>query len=284
VQTKKDGKTLQRLIRSIESALAVGNAAVKVEMGRRFPDKVTGKPREHDVVLTTTNNHHEIIIALECRDRSRPVGVDAVEAFHTKCQDTGIHQGIIVSGKGFRKTAVEKAARYNIRCLSLDEAERFDWCEPAGVTIRARTIQHIRIHVLFPDGPEVNRNTLQIEDGTPVNGGLIIGWGRNALDQYRPMPPEDAGEHQVAMREFNPNIYGIRNGDRVQAAEVQISITYVVALRSSPLSFRTYKDVGKSKEVTQAAISEIPINENEIADLVVSTNAEGEITVAMVKR
>jgi hypothetical protein len=37
VKVKKDGKALQRLIRSIESALAAGNTTVKVEMEKRFP-------------------------------------------------------------------------------------------------------------------------------------------------------------------------------------------------------------------------------------------------------
>jgi restriction endonuclease len=282
VQTKKDGKMLQRLIRSIESALAAGNATVKVEMEKRIPDKVTGQPREHDVVLTTTNNHHETIIALECRDRSRPVGVNAVEEFRTKCQDTGIHLGIIVSSKGFCKTAIAKAARYDIRCLSLEEAERFDWCDPVGITLHYRTIQHVQFNVLFPNGPEISRDTLQTEDGTPVNGELINKWGVNALDQYRPLP-EDLGEHRVSMREFNPNVFGIRDGERVRANAVQITLTYVVSERLSPFSFRKYRDVGKSKEVTQAAISEVQINEEETVDLVLSTNAEGEITVAFVR-
>jgi hypothetical protein len=167
VKAKKDGKVLQRLIRSIESALAAGDTSIRVEMGKRFPDKVTGKPREHDVVLTITHQHHEMIIAIECRDRSRPVGVDAVEAFHSKCQDTGIHSGIIVSGKGFYESAVEKAAHYNIGCMSLDEAESFNWCVPAEVKIQRRHIHHTHLYLAFPESAAVKQETIQIEDGTP---------------------------------------------------------------------------------------------------------------------
>jgi hypothetical protein len=112
-----DGKDLQRLIRIIESARAAGTN-IKIDSPKFFTDKVTGKQREHDVVLTITHDHHELVVALECRDRSRPVGVDAVEAFHTKCNDTGIHSGVIVSSKGFYETARTKAQHYGIRCLT----------------------------------------------------------------------------------------------------------------------------------------------------------------------
>jgi hypothetical protein len=283
VKVKKDGKALQRLIRSIESALAAGNTTVKVEMEKRFPDKVTGKPREHDVVLTITHKHHETVIALECRDRSRPVGVDAVEAFHAKCQDTGIHSGIIVSGHGFYKTAVEKAAHYNIGCMSLDEAECFDWCDAAGMELHARHVQHAHLNIIFPVDPDIDRDTIQTADGTLVDGQMISGWGVNALSQYQPIPMEEPGEHRVLFREVNPNVYGIQDGERVQATEVQIRITYTVTVGFSPFSLRTYMDVRKSKQVTQAAVCALTISSDEVADMVLSTNEKGEINAVLVR-
>jgi predicted helicase len=180
VKAKNDGKALQRLIRAIESALAAGNETVKVEMSKRLPDKVTGKLREHDVVLTITNNHHETIIALECRDRSRRVGVDAVEAFHNKCQDTGISSGIIVSASGFWKSAVEKATHYNIGCLSLTEAEGFDWCIATGLTNFSRKLIHTHLGVIFPGPSAVEKDNVRTADGTPLNHQIVTRWAANA--------------------------------------------------------------------------------------------------------
>lgn len=283
MKAKKDGKALQRLIRSIESALAAGNTSIRVEMEKRFPDKVTGKLREHDVVLTVTHKHHETIIAMECRDRSRPVGVDAVEAFHAKCQHTGIHSGIIVSGTGFYKTAVKKAVHYNIGCMSLDEVECFNWCGVTGMQLHARQVRHAHVNIIFPQGPDIKRDTVQMADGTPVAREMINGWGVNALRQYQPTPMEEPGEHRVLLRELNPNVYGIQDGKRVQATEVQIAITYTVTVGFSPFSFRAYMDVRKSKQVTQAAVCELTISEEEVADMVLSANEKGEINVVLVR-
>jgi len=282
VKAKKDGKALQRLIRSIESALAAGNASIEVEMEKRFHDKVTGKPREHDVVLTIRNQHHEMVIALECRDRSRPVGVDAVEAFHSKCRDTGIHSGIIVSGKAFCKTALKKAAHYNIECLSLDEAERFNWCETPVIESRNRQIHHTHLFLSFPEGTEVKQETIQTEGGTLVTE-LATQWGVNALSGYHPMPMEEPGEHRVGFLDPNPKVYSIHDGKRVQAVEARLVVDYTVSVESSPLSFRTYMDVGKSKPITQAAVGKVMLSKDETADMVLSTNDKGEINITLVR-
>jgi len=66
----KTGKSLEKLVSSLEKVL--GNAGnVCVESPKRLRDKITGKLREHDVVLTINEAHHHVIIAIECRDRSR---------------------------------------------------------------------------------------------------------------------------------------------------------------------------------------------------------------------
>src|SRR5258708_24685655 len=131
---KKDGRNLQRLIRAIESAQNAG-LKVEVESPKRIRDKSTKRLREHDVVLTYKLEHRDLVVALECRDRSRPVGVGAVEEFRSKCESTDIHYGIIVSAKGFTKTAVVKAATYNIGCLSLHQVEGFNWCLTPDVMV-----------------------------------------------------------------------------------------------------------------------------------------------------
>jgi hypothetical protein len=129
--TMKPGENLQRIVRALEQA--TNNAPnITVESPKRVPDKDTGKPREHDVIVTFSFNHHSMIMALECRDRSRKVGVPDVEAFRNKCDRTGVHRAIIVSATGFTKTALKKAEALEIGCLGLEEVDRFNWCEAPG--------------------------------------------------------------------------------------------------------------------------------------------------------
>jgi Restriction endonuclease len=280
VKAKNDGSDLQRLIRSIETALAVGNQSITVEMGKRFRDKVTGKSREHDVVLTVTNKHHQHIIALECRDRSRPVGVPDVEAFYNKCQDTGIHAPIMVSGKGFYQSALKKAAFYSIGCMSLDEAESFSWCLAAGAHNYRRFIHHTELQIIFLEGIEIDQKSLQIEDGTLITGDMIKGWGVNALNAHIPaLTAEQEGENHVTVTEPHPKLFGICNGTRVQAVEAKFVIHYNTFVDFVPFRFRTYVDKGKGKEITQAAVCEVKIGDNQVAEMVLSTNEKGEINV-----
>ena len=278
---KKDGKALQLLVRTIESAIAAGNSNIKIDTSKHFPDKVTGQPREHDVVLTITNAHHQTIVALECRDRSRPIGVGAVEEFHTKCQDTGIHSGIIVSPKGFAATALEKASRYNIRCLSLEEAKSFDWCLATGVESCHRKFHGVHFELTF--APEVPKlETIQTEDGTLVNNEIIGQWAQQASTQYNPTPKEAPGEHRVVLIERNPNVYGVINGERVKATEALLTLDYVTTVQFVPFIFRTYKDVGKSEQLKQVAVCQVMLEENKWGELVLSANEEGLITVSLV--
>ena len=64
---------------------------------------------------------------------------------------------------------------------------------------------------------------------------------------------EEPGEHRAHLRELNPQLYGVQDGKRVRANELQVGITYAVTVGFTPFSFRSYMDVGKSKQVTQAA-------------------------------
>ena len=95
----RPGENLQHLVRVLEQA--TNNAPnITVESPKRIRDKDTGKLREHDVVITFSFSHHSLVMALECRDRSRKVGVPEVEAFRKKCDATSIHRAIIVSSIG----------------------------------------------------------------------------------------------------------------------------------------------------------------------------------------
>ena len=128
----RPGENLQRLVRALEQATN-NSPNVRVEFPKRMPDKDTGRLREHDVVLTFSLIHHTMVVALECRDRSRKVGVPDIEAFRSKCDRTGIHRAIIVSATGFTKTALAKAEAYEVACLGLEEADRFNWCLAPGI-------------------------------------------------------------------------------------------------------------------------------------------------------
>ena len=184
-----DGKSLERLVALIETAL--GTDGVKVETRKHLPDRITGKPREHDVLVTITRVHHTVRIALECRDHSRPVTVGMVEAFHQKCQDTGIQQGAIVSASGFAKTARKKAAHYDLRCLDLLKSETFTWMLAQNFTFLTRRID-AQSWVFFParEGLVEKQNMeVLLEDGGEAPKGAFEPHGACGIRQMGERTP-----------------------------------------------------------------------------------------------
>jgi Restriction endonuclease len=160
----KAGEQLQQLVQTLER-LTASTENLKIESPKRLVDKDTGRLREHDVVLTFSMGHHELIVALECRDRSRKVGVPEVESFKKKCDRTGVHRGVIVSSTGFTQTALKKSMMMDIECLQLDEIERFDWCEAPGVQSRTTEITEGPNFKIFPATPVSTEPALYDREG-----------------------------------------------------------------------------------------------------------------------
>jgi restriction endonuclease len=146
----KRGENLQQLVYTLERAIN-SDPAVQMASPKRFRDKKTNKPREHDVAITFNLQHHKFILVIECRDRTRPVGVPDVEAFKKKCERTGVDKGVIVSSTGFADSALTVAVAEDIGCMSLEDAERFDWCQvPAIEQMTRRFVEGPVLHIDFP--------------------------------------------------------------------------------------------------------------------------------------
>ena len=172
---KKDlsGKRLERLVAMLEGVFAGTNATIE-SPSRRLVDRDTGKPREHDVLITWDHGHHRIITAIECRDRSRPVGVPDVEAFADKCARTGVHSGVIVSATSFRNSARVKAAARSITCMDLAEVERFDWLAMEAFVGYERKFGHVEARIMFNDAQPDALSAVFDADGTQLSEQQIL--------------------------------------------------------------------------------------------------------------
>ena len=116
---QKAGKALESAVAKIERVIGRNTNVISIEAPARLLDRTTGRLREHDVLVTHKVGHDVVKTALECRDRSRKVGVPDIEAFAAKCRDTGIDRAVIVSSLGFAQTALKKARHENVRCYVL---------------------------------------------------------------------------------------------------------------------------------------------------------------------
>jgi Restriction endonuclease len=277
----KPGENLQRLVRALEQATN-NHAHVKVESPKRLPDKDTGQLREHDVVLTFSLGHHTMLVALECRDRSRKVGVPAVEAFRHKCDRTGVHRGIIVSPLGFTKTALAKAEAWETGCLGLEEADRFNWCLAPGIEYFERDLMQGPSWQYFTATPFDGSQQLYDNEGRAIDPAGFTNMAQAALNQRSPEDAQREDRQSVA----NPVLCSFdntgasafhlidRNGTRVPLTRMVMHILYRSRYTLVPFQFRTYIDHCKGNQLYTVAIAPIELA-GLSGDLVMHHDGEG---------
>ena len=277
---KKPGRNLEELVRAIEKLLGIEGEMTADSPGW-LTDKTTGRPREHDVVLTVNSGHHKLIIAIECRDRSRKIGVNDVESFVQKCEDTNVDHGVMVSPKGYWKTALIKAKSYRIRCLSLEPAAEFNWLGTNEHTESTVVIKHIHVHVdvpsgqarvlqqpifLAPTGQEVSLKQLQQLAHQKAFERII--------DREKPAVDKSG----VIRVELNCDGVSVRDG--ADGAVLPLTnghalVQYEIEEKAQPLSLCSYVDAHSGDLITQAAHSDITIHGISGKLMMVNRNAEG---------
>lgn len=284
----RKGKQLEQIVHALELVWA-DKKNVIIESPKKLRDKVTGRLREHDVVLTITSNHHTLTVALECRDRSRRVGVGEVEAFHQKCLNTGVDKGAIVSSKGFAKTARTKSQAFGISCLDIEEVGKFDWFSPSGM--EESTVRVLQTHhsiILENDArPAIDEIEFINVDGIHFGKEGLFRFLQAYLDPHikRIAPPgTKSGQYIGKIRFETP---GLRASEAETGREwaVRYIVTEVVIqvdIRVLPFSFYSYSDKAHGTVISEAA--SVPIGFGKVkGELVFSHKKDEGIKVLFVK-
>jgi hypothetical protein len=276
----KDGKSLEKLVAIIERALAIPNN-IRVESPKLMRDRVTGRLREHDVVITIDTHHEETYLAIECRDRSRPVGVPDIEAFRKKCDNTGIHKRIIVSPRGFRKTALAHATMEDIRCLTIENAEQFDWIKATGFVLIEHEIHHTDWQFIIDKDETHDLGNIELFDiaNTLLTKENLIPVATRELAVYVQNNNDEVDQKNVRI---NFSAKGIKAVDRTSKNEYKVIecyciITYSLRKKIIPFQFQTYGVDKNGRSITNAAIAEIK-GANIDGHFVIHSNVDGKKT------
>jgi len=256
VKHMKKGKALEKLIESLERAMA-DKEYVIVESPKKLPDKRTGRLREHDVVLTVKQAHHQMFIAIECRDRSRPITVPQVEGFYQKCLDTSIDQGIIVSSSGFYRTAREKAEILGIRCLDLEKATSLEWLLAPGLTIFSKTIKHTN-WTLIP-GEDISETPSEFsilnEEGIEITKDILAANLLRKLDRLNVnLPTIGSFRETFSFRGEGLFVADKSKGLRIPLKQLIAIVDYEVTSELQPFELIKYSEKGKG-HIADAAIA-----------------------------
>jgi len=101
------------------------NAVIKLD------DKILGKDsevlRQIDVSIRSKVATHDILLIIECKDHNRKTTITDIEALKEKMNDVNADKAILISKKGFSKSAHKKALRSGIDLCLIHDAESRDW-------------------------------------------------------------------------------------------------------------------------------------------------------------
>lgn len=260
----RQGKSLEKLITHLERTLA-DSEMVQVEAPKRLRDKSTGRLREHDVVLTLRSAHHSVLVAIECRDRSRPVGVPQLEAFAKKCEETGVGKGVVVSPRGFTKTATEKARSLGIRCLSLDQVNILSWMLCEHVVVHRTTYHHVD-YTVVPEGGSDGWSqdlTLETDDGDEMTMDFL---GKNLVQIVKQnissgVLKSTVGDHtkKVRFRPLNLSIVDNASGRSERVGQLMAVAQCTTREERVPFILQEYRDVGDSESIAQIATADLDL-------------------------
>jgi hypothetical protein len=273
-----DGKALEQLVGIIERVVA-GNDNVTVEPDKKLIDKITKEERQFDVVLTVKHQHHTVIIAIECKDRSRPVGVPDVEAFHTKCQHTGVNQGVIVSTSGFANTARTKADLLGIRCLDIEEVASFNWMLAEGMHVIERKLLHHDWKFLVETEGLVEDSNMELLDdqGNVLDPAVLTANAQRILNEQLPERPPPAEQKELVVR-VNGQGLTLRNSQTGATTPVKFGVarlTYSVAHSLAPHRLVQYVEKADDRHITDAAVTEFQCGDRTMRMIIVYKEGEG---------
>lgn len=120
---KEKGTQFERTMRLIQEAFK-DSASTQILSNYKIPNE-SGNNREIDILIISKINDFEIYIAIECKDYSKKIPVEKIEAFQSKCDRIKqINKKIFISSNGFQSDAINSATYYGIELLTATELSR----------------------------------------------------------------------------------------------------------------------------------------------------------------
>lgn len=259
----RKGRKLETLVRALEDHCSNWVGA-KVLSPAFLEDKVTGKRREHDVLIEMKQGHHNLKIAIECRDRKRPVGVPDIEAFGRKCEDTRINKGVIVSTSGFAQTAMKKAEQYGVKCLTLSEFEQFSWLSDDACLVEYSRVYGEGTYTYVVDGRwpdlDVSKCKAYFHTGEEITDKSILNFIKIDLRPHLNKAP--VVDNKVHFRCMTKGCYLVEQdrADQIPLKAIHIELPFVNQINRHPLSAQVYSDASSGGVIAEVASAPIAID------------------------
>lgn len=258
----KTGKSFENLVHIIEKAL-VDSPNYSVQKNVFIKDTITGKLRQNDVLITIHESHHKLVISIECKDYSSKVGVNLIEAFKLKCENTGIAKGIIVSVLGFSSQALVKAKFYNIDCLTLAQAENLHWFQAPYLHFHQWVEDHTEIIII----PMINLDEdiacfdIVNDSGQLITTDILKG---NIIQNANLPIPQVNNEEKVVNSLFSGKgiyLFNKKTTEKIQIKQINCISHFHAILEVSPFVKYSYSDDQNKVEIGDFAVASVNLGQ-----------------------
>ena len=236
----RPGRYLEILTAQLEHILGAGTLTVKSP--ERFRNRHTGHSVEVDVTLRGKIGSTDILVALECRDRSGPQGVDWIWELATKKDVIGASVIVAVSRDGFTRDAIDEA---NVKGVILKTLSRLSEDEIAD-TVLGLQVEVLRPRYLLNGFAQISYVPFMLDPYEPPVFDMEDLWKlvRSPSEQGLYDKMEDkwiSFSELLAMAEWEPVIRNL-NLSQKKKVEVTVPCTFVSSWRDSEPRYHLYKD------------------------------------------
>jgi hypothetical protein len=150
----------ERLVAALQRRL---DPAAVVTWDERVEGR-SGRKRQLDVVVRGRVGIAPIMLVVECKEYSKPVGIELVEAFFGKLADVGADRGVMVARTGFTKDALSRAEEARIITSVVRPALDTDWegyLRSLELRIVSRAIVHHDLELQLVDGRKLRVSSME---------------------------------------------------------------------------------------------------------------------------
>jgi len=280
-----NGKKFEKIVRLIQEAL---KDLPNTEIFSNFKmENVSGRKREIDILLKSSFNQFELLIAIECKDYKKAVSVDKIEAFNSKCQRIhGISKKIFVAPHGYQADAIDAANDFDIDLYDfnkIDQQDIIQWFsikqltgsyllkQPFSVFFDAHEseLNHISVDneliIHFEDNREpillegLLWNTVVYENQKELKSHLIYEFMKN-----------DSNLNYQTIFPFTIKYGGIYAIDKigVKIRIVQVKASVIGWLEEKPAKIIEARTYSRKEETPQASLVSIAVDDHESADII----------------
>lgn len=244
----KTGKPYEEMVLSVYRILCNDTSFTDV----RHNVKLKGPDGERQIDVLVVHDHANVkyLTVIECKDFRSKVNVTYIDAFASKLIDVKANKGILVSRKGFTKTAVQKAKRLGIELCMIDTAEHLLKELVTEIPVMLSVIHGIQLEVQVFFGNNTEEN-IQIAPGafTIINDKPLRELLIDELNEGQMEVPTESREIQWSPGKLEgPFFIRDRNKNRLEIewfrAMVKIDVEFYVGKADEFPDFVTHLQHG----------------------------------------